>query len=344
MKKIYTLIATVAVVLSANAQSRSTAGLPHTAGNPTLQINSSRAAGDTIFWFDGNSFMGSGISSTSTPPFAFANDDVDALAANAAMTPWTGTAGSNWQFFYDLNSVTSDTNFFMGATSWFTTTPATPSTNTSDDWFAVGPIAIPAAGATLSWKHNMPDGNYRDGYKVYVSTTGESNYTDFTSAPIYTVVDNQTTPPSTAGDTVNSPDNVFALRSTSLMAYAGQNIFIGWQHQAYDQFILYLDDLVVTEGPASVSEYVNGAKLFQNTPNPTNGTSVINYELEKNAQVALNVYDVTGKLIVKQNMGDQTSGTHNVKLATDNLSAGVYYYSLTVNNATTAAMKMVVIK
>ncbi len=331
MKKIYSIIAAVAVTFAVNAQ-RANVSIANTTTSPVLKTaysDASRAIGDTLFYFDGNAFYGTGISAT----FNYANDDVDGLTANAAMTPWLPV--SDWQFFYDLNSVTADTNFFMGATSWFT--PAA----TSDDWFAVGPITIPASGAALSWKHNMPDGDYRDGYKVFVSTTGLSNYTDFTNPAIYTVADMDA---STAGDTVNTPDNVFVPRATSLAAYAGQDIYIGFQHQSNDMFILYLDDVVVIETAAGVQEFVSGAKLFQNMPNPTNGVSTINYELEQNAQVALNVYDVTGKLMVSQAIGDQSAGTHNVRFSTDNLSAGVYYYSLTVNNATTASMKMVVIK
>ena len=98
MKKIYTLIATVAVVLSASAQ-RSNVNIPNTTGTPTLGINTTRAVGDTVYYFDGNAFYGTGISATSTPPFAMANDDVDGLTADPAMTPWS--TGTDWKFFYE---------------------------------------------------------------------------------------------------------------------------------------------------------------------------------------------------------------------------------------------------
>ena len=76
MKKIYTLIAAVTVVLSANAQ-RSNVSLANTTTAPVLKTSYSdatRATGDTLFYFDGNAFYGTGISATSTPPFAYAND------------------------------------------------------------------------------------------------------------------------------------------------------------------------------------------------------------------------------------------------------------------------------
>lgn len=332
MKKIYTLIATVAVVFSATAQ-RTNTNLPSIARTPVMNTDASRATGDTVFYFDGNAFYGLGISATSTPPFNYANDDVDGAAPNAAMTPWNPV--TDWKFFYEELALPGDTNFFIGATSWLSPV------GMSDDWFAVGPITIPAAGAVASWKHNMPDGAYRDGYKVFVSTTGLTNYTDFTNPAIFTVADMAA---STAGDTVNTPYNVFASRTASLAAFAGQDIYIGIQHQANDMFILYMDDLLVVEMPAGVNEFVNGAKLFQNMPNPASSFSTINYELENNAQVSLNVYDVTGKVVSTLSLGEQNAGTHNMNYSVENLSAGVYYYSLTVNNATTAAMKMVVIK
>lgn len=332
MKKIYTLIATVAVVFSASAQ-RSNVNIPNTAGTPTIGVNTTRAVGDTVYYFDGNAFYGTGISATSTPPFNFANDDVDGLTADPGMTPWIPV--SDWKFFYEELALPGDTNFFIGATSWFSPLAQ------ADDWFAVGPISIPAAGAALTWKHNIPDPNYSDGYKIKVSTTGLSNYTDFTDPAIFTLADND---PSAQTDTAGFPYRVFYSRGTSLMAYAGQDIYIAVHHDANDMFILYMDDFLIIEGPASVNEFVNGARLFQNSPNPAGSATMINYELENSAQVALNVYDVTGKMVSSLNLGNQNAGTHNLNYSVENLSAGVYYYSLTVDNGTSSAMKMVVIK
>ena len=121
-------------------------------------------------------------------------------------------------------------------------------------------------------------------------------------------------------------------------------MYIAGNDTAFDIDVLYLDEILLTEFATGVSEFTNGAKLNQNMPNPSNGMTSISYELEKNASVALNVFDVTGKVVSTENIGDQASGNHSVKFNTNNLSAGVYYYSLTVNSLTTAAMKMVVIK
>ncbi len=89
---------------------------------------------------------------------------------------------------------------------------------------------------------------------------------------------------------------------------------------------------------------MNGTTLFQNQPNPFNKVSSINYEIEKSAAVSLNIYDVTGKKVAERNEGTQSSGKHVVNFNAENLSAGVYYYSLTVGENTTSSKKMVVIK
>ncbi len=89
---------------------------------------------------------------------------------------------------------------------------------------------------------------------------------------------------------------------------------------------------------------MSGIKLSQNVPNPFNKTSTINYEIEKGATVALSIYDVTGKKVLEQNEGNQNAGKHNINFNAQNLSAGVYYYSLTAGKNTTSVMKMVVIK
>ena len=85
-------------------------------------------------------------------------------------------------------------------------------------------------------------------------------------------------------------------------------------------------------------------RLYQNIPNPTKAISTISYELEQNAAVALTIFDIAGKKIAVQNEGNQAAGKHSIIFNAENLSSGVYYYSLTVGQKTTPTMKMVVIK
>jgi hypothetical protein len=334
MKKIYTLVAAFAVVLSANAQTKSNATLNGNVLNghvPTINRSADRATGDTIMYFDGDAFYGANLAGT----FNFANDDIDAANVSAALSTSAFGPTSSFVFYYELLPTPGDTNVYMAATSWFAPV------GQADNWFSFGPVTIPAAGASLSWGHVYNDPAYRDGYEIMVSTTGLSNVTDFTNPAIFTVGDNAT---ATTGDTVQTPSNQFEQRSVSLNAYAGQDIYVAVHHNATDMFILNMDDILIVEGPTSVNEFVNGAKFSQNAPNPFGTVTTINYELQNSAKVTLNVYDVTGKKVIEQNQGDLTAGKHSVKVNAENLAAGVYYYSLKVNENVTSSMKMVVVK
>ena len=83
---------------------------------------------------------------------------------------------------------------------------------------------------------------------------------------------------------------------------------------------------------ASIKELDNGAKLFQNYPNPTNGNTTIKYSLENNANVSFEMMDVTGKVVLTSNEGDKGNGMHMLNVNTSELTAGIYFYSLIVNN------------
>ncbi len=82
-----------------------------------------------------------------------------------------------------------------------------------------------------------------------------------------------------------------------------------------------------------INEKQNASNLSQNYPNPFNTTSEIFYELTGNANVMLEVYDVTGQKVYEQNEGKQASGKHAVTFNANTLSKGMYYYTLVVDNS-----------
>jgi hypothetical protein len=99
---------------------------------------------------------------------------------------------------------------------------------------------------------------------------------------------------------------------------------------------LYAIDIYVTQTntqTASINELDNGAKLFQNYPNPTSNATTIKYALENAATVSFEVMDVTGKVITSSFEGNKTEGTHSIELNTNSLNAGVYFYSVVINGS-----------
>jgi hypothetical protein len=80
---------------------------------------------------------------------------------------------------------------------------------------------------------------------------------------------------------------------------------------------------------AGVEEHGQDAVLMQNIPNPATNSTAINFELKHSNEVSLAVYDVTGKLVKTIDAGALSTGMHTITLVTEDLDAGVYFYTLT---------------
>lgn len=88
---------------------------------------------------------------------------------------------------------------------------------------------------------------------------------------------------------------------------------------------------------------VNGVKLGQNIPNPASDVTAIAFELPSSSDVRLTVTDLSGKIVTTMAIGSKGAGKHTINLDTQNMNAGVYFYTLEagVNKLT---KKMVVAK
>lgn len=358
MKKIYTLITALAFTFGVSAQNRAMMPVANNVHSHSINIQkhqlsqTNRANGDTLMWLP---LLGAYVmDSTNNFNFKISIEDIDGLPTNnAGYDPDFGiyysddtsgmAVGHPWQSNYyhpyenPVLAGGTDSTFFWHATSWFN--PAGQANN----WLMFGPITIPSSGASMKW-YDKCNPAYRDGYKVYVTTTtsaaDSASFVDFNDPAIFTR-------PDAFPDPTYALDTTWQMRSVNIPAtYSGQTVWFGFNHNANDMDVLYLDDFTVVEGPLGIeeNEFVNGVRLFQNMPNPFNSVSTISYELKEKAAVSLSIYDVTGKKVTVENQGEQSSGIHSIKFNASNLSAGVYYYSLSVGSNATACKKMVVIK
>jgi len=99
----------------------------------------------------------------------------------------------------------------------------------SNDWLVTTtPINIQSASTYLTWKAAAYDGTYRDGYQVYISTTG-NKISDFTT-PVLTIA---------------KENSSWTTRAIDLASYVGQSIYIAFVNNSTDQYILGLDDIFV---------------------------------------------------------------------------------------------------
>ena len=82
--------------------------------------------------------------------------------------------------------------------------------------------------------------------------------------------------------------------------------------------------------------------LYQNTPNPFKGETVIGFNMAAAASATMTISDVSGK-VLKVVRGDYNKGYNTITLSSDELTTGVLYYQLDTDNYS-QTMKMVVIK
>jgi len=85
-------------------------------------------------------------------------------------------------------------------------------------------------------------------------------------------------------------------------------------------------------------------RLFQNYPNPFNQTAIISMQLSIEGQVEIKIYDILGKEIAILINERKKPGIYKLKFDGSNLSNGIYFYSLFVNEKIIDTKKLVLIK
>jgi hypothetical protein len=95
--------------------------------------------------------------------------------------------------------------------------------------------------------------------------------------------------------------------------------------------------------PTGITENQTGTSLHinQNQPNPFRTETVITYRLDAPDDVTLEVYDCTGKEILKRSFLNRKTGEHQIELNMDGFTSGLYFYSLS-SGQWTESMKMIV--
>lgn len=100
-----------------------------------------------------------------------------------------------------------------------------------------------------------------------------------------------------------------------------------------------------TQGKSEISLQVelannNQTILYQNEPNPFDGSTVIRYFVPENvSNAAVGFYDMYGKEIKKLELNEKGFG--KIEVNTENLAAGIYSYSIIVDDKTVDTKKMV---
>ncbi len=89
--------------------------------------------------------------------------------------------------------------------------------------------------------------------------------------------------------------------------------------------------------------FANGIKLSQNFPNPVNNSTIVEYEIEKNSEVILEILNIKGQKLVMIDEGFKKAGKYSINIDLEEFSSGTYYYSLKSGNQR-LTKKMIVVK
>lgn len=91
------------------------------------------------------------------------------------------------------------------------------------------------------------------------------------------------------------------------------------------------------------SDITYNTVLYQNKPNPFSGNTSIEFNIPEKGEVAINVFDITGKM-VNETLFVKPAGVHKYNLNLGNLPSGIYFYSLSVNGLQIDIKKMIKLK
>lgn len=335
MKKIYTLIATVAVVFSANAQKMVSTSAPvSTVGMPIFNTN--RTVTDTLVGY-------SWTNTAAVGPAFIGSANGGYVAGNNGYDDFQKAQS----FLNTIGNINVE-----GALMWFGAKQSDlGSSGTSK--VQVRHHTLNAAGTTSGGASTSAPGT--------INATADLLFTDLDTGLAYTPeVVMFSSPVFTTGDfaiginfqTLAAGDTVGLVHSTDGDAGATDMSWEQWSdnswHTMFQAWPLDIDFFIwaLVDINTGIEEqgFLNGARLGQNVPNPATNNTTVAYALENNTNnVSLMIFDVTGKLVATYNEGNKAAGTYSVLVETANLENGTYFYALTAGKGR-IAKKMTVSK
>jgi hypothetical protein len=99
-----------------------------------------------------------------------------------------------------------------------------------------------------------------------------------------------------------------------------------------------------TTGIEKLDDVIPAAyQLDQNYPNPFNPSTTIRYSIPEAGLVTVKVFNLLGQEVATLVNTQQATGAYEVSFDASQLSSGIYFYSIEVNNFT-ATKKMILMK
>lgn len=242
---------------------------------------------------------------------------------------WThGGINDEWEFGTpDYNNVSAHS----GQHCWGTDLDSTYN-NSTDAWLLSPPVYIPdVAEATFSFSvfndiEDEPYVNKFDYLSMEITLDGGKKFIPFCSYMVGKLDYKEI--PQTGG---------WSKVYLDLTPYTDQTIqfryrFVADSSKVYDGS--YIDDIMITGRNIGFRTGYNDIEqnndiLYQNTPNPFSNSTEIEYYIEKDGLVQIDIYNLEGKKIERILENRQNSGSHSITWNPRNLPNGLYIYKIT---------------
>ena len=189
---------------------------------------------------------------------------------------------------------------------------------------------------SFKWAYAKSDPTFSDELLVLLSTDCGVNFTQvfYKTQPALATGPTQTTP--FIPDSTQWKDAYILLNNywnNSYVQLKIVNVTDGGNN-------LYIDNIYVGDGSfatTSVSEISGVLGRVSLYPNPTSGSSTLEYSLNKQSKVEIDIYNLQGQLVKSINEEIVKDGIHQVELSTEGLKKGIYFVRLRtdINERTT---------
>lgn len=243
----------------------------------------------------------------------------------AVLTDWLLIDADGDGFDWGVDTVGSETtvgNGFTGGVALSASFDNTDGPLTPDNSFVTQSFAVPANGATLTFKIGGMDPDFSaEHYAVYVINAAD--ITETTTIGEFVAL---LTTPKLEETLAGAPA---VNKTVSLAGHEGQTVRIVFRHyNITDQFVIVLDDVTVTAGNVAG---VNDALASQLSVYPNPANNVINIANAENILVnGVEIVDLNGRTI----KSSKFDGVANAEINVSDLASGVYMMTISSDKGT----------
>jgi hypothetical protein len=112
--------------------------------------------------------------------------------------------------------------------------------------------------------------------------------------------------------------------------------YVGSDEYSIDA-INIVSNIIISNSSAS-----NSYKLYQNVPNPFNGTTTVKFYVPENSEVNIGIYNMLGEYVAEITNDNYVSGEHEVVFNSNDLGQGTYFIRMNTDNFTSTKQMNIV--